>query len=312
MVAQTRTEPSRALPTLETIYRPSAPLDLLLTLAPLRHGHFDPTVRLRASEAWRATRTPHGAASIRLAVMAAGVHATAWGPGAEWLIAALPELLGERDEPERLRPTHPLLRELVHRFSGLRLGRSNAVFEALIPAVLEQKVTGIEARRSYRALLGRYGEPAPGPLPLRTPPAPEVLASLPYHAFHPLGIEQRRADVLRRAGRVAVPLEAGSDLPLDGARRRLLAAPGVGPWTAAEVARVAWGDPDAVSVGDYHMPSVVAWALAGERSADDARMLELLEPYRGQRGRVVRLLEAAGIQPPRAGPRAAPRRIQQL
>jgi 3-methyladenine DNA glycosylase/8-oxoguanine DNA glycosylase len=85
--------------------------------------------------------------------------------------------------------------------------------------------------------------------------------------------------------------------------------PGVGPWTAAEVALRALGDTDAVSVGDFHIPNMVAWALAREPRATDARMLELLEPYRGQRGRVIRLLEAAGVAAPRFGPRMSPRAI---
>ena len=71
----------------------------------------------------------------------------------------------------------------------------------------------------------------------------------------------------------------------------------------------AFGDPDVVSVGDVHLPSTVSWALAGEPRATDERMLELLEPFRGQRGRVVRWIESAGIQAPRFGPRMPPRRI---
>jgi 3-methyladenine DNA glycosylase/8-oxoguanine DNA glycosylase len=98
-------------------------------------------------------------------------------------------------------------------------------------------------------------------------------------------------------------------MPPDAARRRLESLPGVGPWTAAEVALRALGDVDAVSVGDYHLPNLVAFALAGEPRADDARMLELLEPYRGQRARVIRLLETSGIGAPRYGPRMAPREI---
>ncbi|MGH2393265.1 MAG: DNA-3-methyladenine glycosylase 2 family protein, partial [Candidatus Limnocylindria bacterium] len=136
-----------------------------------------------------------------------------------------------------------------------------------------------------------------------------VLAGLPYFAYHPFGLERRRADIIRRAGRLGARLE---DCAPAQANRLLASVPGIGPWTIAEVRRVAFGDPDAVSVGDYHLPSLVAWALAGEPRADDARMLELLEPYRGQRGRVQLLLEASGIQPPRYGPRLAPRRIADL
>jgi 3-methyladenine DNA glycosylase/8-oxoguanine DNA glycosylase len=80
----------------------------------------------------------------------------------------------------------------------------------------------------------------------------------------------------------------------------------------AEVARVALGDADAVSVGDYHVPSIVAWALAGERDGSDERMLELLEPFRPHRGRVQRLLEEAHIRPPARGPRMQARAIDRL
>ena len=139
------------------------------------------------------------------------------------------------------------------------------------------------------------------------PPSPEALRGLPYHAFHPLGVERRRADVIRRAAARAAWLEAARDAA--EASRRLMALPGIGPWSAAEVVRSAFGDPDAVSVGDYHVPNIVAWALAGEPRADDARMLELLEPYRGQRGRVQRYLEVGRITAPRYGPRLAPRDI---
>jgi 3-methyladenine DNA glycosylase/8-oxoguanine DNA glycosylase len=174
--------------------------------------------------------------------------------------------------------------------------------------VLEQKVTGTEAFRAYARLLRRHGEPAPGPdAGLLLPPRPETLAGMPSYAWHPLGVERRRAEVIRRAASRATWLEAAADAV--GLHRRLTSLPGIGPWTAAEVQRSALGDPDAVSVGDFHIPNTVAWALAGEPRADDARMLELLAPYEGQRGRVQRLLEVGGIVAPRYGPRMAPRSI---
>jgi 3-methyladenine DNA glycosylase/8-oxoguanine DNA glycosylase len=92
----------------------------------------------------------------------------------------------------------------------------------------------------------------------------------------------------------------------------LQAFPGIGPWTAAEVGLRAFGDPDAVSIGDFHLPNMVAFALAGEPRGTDERMLELLEPYRGHRGRVIRLLELGGTAAPRYGPRVSPRRIDAL
>ena len=186
-----------------------------------------------------------------------------------------------------------------------------------MPAVLEQKITGDEARRVYRALIQAHGEPAPGPLGLRLGPSAERLAALPYYAFHPLGLERRRADLLRRLAASARRLEALTALDPAEARRRLQAIPGIGPWTAGEVGRAAFGDPDAVSVGDYHLPDLVCWMLAGERPGSDARMLELLEPWRGQRGRVVRWLELAsfdlaGLGPARRGPRMPSRSIAGL
>lgn len=100
--------------------------------------------------------------------------------------------------------------------------------------------------------------------------------------------------------------------PQSEAFARLQTIRGIGPWTAAEATRTAFGDPDAVSVGDAHLPDLVSWALAAEPRGDDERMLELLAPYSGQRARVIRLLEVSGIRIPRFGPRFAPRRIGQI
>ena len=221
-------------------------------------------------------------------------------------------MLGADDDPAAFEPPPGLLRELQRRNPGLRFGRSDAVFESLLPAIAEQKVTGFEARRAYRGLIRVYGEPAPGPGRLRLAPAPERLAALPYYAFHPFGLEQRRAEIMRRAAARAPWLEAAGKLGPDAALARLRSVPGIGPWTAAETVRTAFGDPDAISIGDYHLPNLVCWALAGEPRGDDARMLELLEPFRGQRARAARLLETSGIGAPRYGPRMTPGNIGRL
>jgi 3-methyladenine DNA glycosylase/8-oxoguanine DNA glycosylase len=291
------------------------PLDLGLTLRPLWRGPRDPTMWLTAHEVIRTTRTSDGPATTRLRVRGDTLQAETWGPGAEPALASVPQLVGLDDDPTTLPVAHPLIRELARRAPGLRIGRTNAVMEALVPAIIEQKVTGHEAFRSFRALVRAYGERAPGPakdLDLWVQPTAETLAGLPYHRFHPLGIERRRADTIRFAASRAGRLEECTTMPADAARKRLESLPGVGVWTANEVSLRALGDQDAVSVGDYHLPNLVAWALAGEPRATDARMLELLEPWRGQRARVIRLLESSGIGAPRYGPRMEAREIASI
>ena len=273
------------------------PLELATTLAKCR------LPRVPAPGWWRATRTPEGPGTERLWVDGGRLHVEAWGPGASWLCEHAGELVGEGADVPEFRPRHPLLAELHRRHPGLRVPRTRAVFEALVPAVLEQKVIGHQARHSYRRLVAELGEPAPGPVPIRLPPVPATVAATPYWAFHRWGVEQRRAQTIIGAARHAARLEEAVAMDPAAAARRLTTLPGIGPWTAAEVAVVALGDADAVSVGDFHLPHQVAWALAGEPRATDERMLELLETYRGNRARAIQLIELAGIMPPRRGPR---------
>lgn len=279
------------------------PLDLGLTLGNLRRGGRDRTIRIEPGRAWRASWTPGGAATLRLELTSTAVQATAWGPGARWAVRAAPALVGLDDEPGSFHPRHPLLSTIHRSHPGLRLGRTGRVFEALVPTVLEQKVPGVEAWAAYAALVSALGEPAPGEGELLLPPTPRRLLATPYWTFHRFGIERRKADVIRNAAALARGLDDLVQVGAAEARRLLCSLPGVGPWSAAEVGAVALGDRDAVSVGDYNLPHVVSWALAGEPRGSDARMLELLEPYRGQRARVIRLLGAAGITAPRFGPR---------
>lgn len=288
------------------------PLSLGSTLGPLVHGRADRTIRLSTREAWIALRTPAGPSTLRITHVAPRrVHATAWGDGRDLALERAPSIIGELDEPERLVAQHRIVRRLQRTYDGLRLPRVGSVMHALVPSILEQKVTGTEAARAYAALQRALAERAPGPdAGLLLPPDPGRLAGLPYHAFHPFGVERRRSDVIRGAASAAAWLEAAATA--DEAARRLRSLPGIGVWTTAEVLRSVFGDPDAVSVGDFHIPHSVAWALAGEPRGTDERMLELLEPYRGQRGRVQRLLEVARITAPRYGPRMAPRRIEAL
>jgi 3-methyladenine DNA glycosylase/8-oxoguanine DNA glycosylase len=292
-------------------FRPRMPVDLRLTLFPLqRAGRADPAVRVGAREAWRATRNTDGVATVRYGIDGDWVEVEAWGPGAALELERAPGLLGDGDSLDGFQPRHPVVAELARRFAGLRITRSRAVFESLVPTIFEQKVIGAEARAGYGRMILRLGEPAPGPAGLMVPPGAKRLAHTPYFVFHPFALERRRAETLIGAARRAAWLEAAAELVPEAARARLTSLPGIGPWSAAEVTMVALGDADAVSVGDYHLPHVVAWALAGQPRGDDSMMLELLEPYRGHRGRVLRLLSAGGLGPPRRGPRLALRRME--
>jgi 3-methyladenine DNA glycosylase/8-oxoguanine DNA glycosylase len=299
---------SSTQPDLQELVELPAPIELAATLWPLAHGTGDPTIRFAADGVWRAMRLPDGAVTLQLRQLGpATLRARAWGPGAGAAISMINELVGGLDEPGALVPQHRVLRETIRHHPGLRLPRTRRLLDALVPAILEQKVTGVEARQAFRSLIYRHSERAPGPARLWLQPAPSTIAELPYFRFHTMGVERRRTDLLRVVARQAARIESAPSP--DAAERVLRAIPGIGPWTAAEVLRVAWGAPDAVSIGDFHIPNLVAWALAGEARADDARMLELLEPYRGQRGRVQRLLEASGVRIPRFGPRMSPRSI---
>lgn len=286
-------------------YAPSDPVSLGLVLAPLRQGPGDPTCRREASGWWLTLSTAAGSATLRLRELSGSVEATAWGAGAEHAVAGVPDLLGASDDPEGFEPArHPLVAELHRRLPGLRLTRAGRVMPFLVPTVLGQKVTGFEQKRAWRQLVTRHGEPAPGPAPagMRVAPTPAAWKLVPSWQWHTAGVGSQRADTVMRAVAVGEALERTATMDAAEASRRLRSIPGIGAWTAAETVQRSHGDPDAVSVGDFHLSKVVGSALIGRRVDDDG-MLELLEPWRGHRHRVVRLIEAAGIGYERHGPR---------
>jgi 3-methyladenine DNA glycosylase/8-oxoguanine DNA glycosylase len=293
-------------PDASTVWRPVVPVDVRRTLAPLHRGRADPTHQLDGDGAlWRTSQMRTGPVSYRLSQLGLHeVHCAAWGPGAPELVAGLPDLLGGRDLADGFEPRHPLLAELAARLPGLRVPRTGRVVEALVPAVLEQKVTGAQAKAAFRRLVLRFGTPAPGPAPagMCVPPSPDVWRRVPSWEWHRAGVEPPRSRTICAAMRVADRLEETVGMPPSDAARRLLAVQGVGAWTAAEVAQRALGDTDALSVGDYHLAGFVGWALLG-RPLDDDGMVSLLEPWRPHRYRVVRLLECSGRTKPRFGAR---------
>jgi 3-methyladenine DNA glycosylase/8-oxoguanine DNA glycosylase len=287
-------------------WRPQLPVDVRLSLSPLRRGGGDPTHRIGEDGAlWRTSRMPSGPATLRLVQSGLReITAQAWGPGAAEVLAGLPDLLGARDDDAGFEPAHPLLVEAAARNPGLRVPRTGRVVEVLVPAVLEQKVTGKQARASFRRLVLRYGDPAPGPAPegMRVPPSAETWCRIPSWEWHAAGVDPQRSRTICRAMQYAERLEQAVGMEREDAARRLSAVPGIGAWTVAEVAQRALGDADALSVGDYHLSSFVGWALVG-RPLDDDGMVALLERWRPHRYRVVRLLECSGFRKPRFGPR---------
>ena len=291
-------------PLRRTISSP-VPVDVRRALLTIAEGRSDPSISVRPERSLVAQRTPAGPATVALVQRGQEVDAEAWGPGAEWALERASGLVGADDDPSGFEPArHPVVHRLALSHRAVRILRTGLVTEALLRAVVGQVVTGKEAKRSYARMTRALGQPAPGPGDLVLPPDPARVGRLAYHHFHRWGIERRRAETLIRVARASRRMEEAAAMPLADAVARITAVRGVGPWTAGKVGMVALGDPDAVPVGDYHLPNTVAWALAGEPRADDDRMLELLEPFAGHRGRVILLLGAAHIGAPRFGPRA--------
>ncbi len=284
------------------------PVDLGATLGPLLRGRGDPAHRFDAAgRFWWACATPEGDGTLSAWARDGAVQAQAWGAGAPWLLDRLPVLLGAGDDWSGLDlSAYPVLQRTRHTRPGVRLPNTGLVLDALVPAILEQKVTGQEARRSWRLLLTRFGRPAPGPVPeLRVPPSPRDLLDVPTWDWHRFGVDLKRQRTIRAAAAVARRMEECVAMSPDDALARLQVVPGIGPWTAAETLQRAVGHPDAPSVGDYHLPNMVVHLLTGRARGSDEEMLALLAPWAGQRQRVMRLMELTGIAAPRYGPRFA-------
>lgn len=274
------------------------------TLGPISWMKGDPTAATAPGRFVRATLTPAGAATMALTWSADRAEVEAWGPGADWVVDSTPGLLGLDDDHHDFEP--PMgdpLRDPWRRNRGLRLGATGTVWHDLAWFIPQQRVTSAGAARSWGAMVRAWGEPAPGPLDLLLPPAPELIAARHYSDFHRFGIERKRADHLRTAARAASRLQGVVDMAATDARAVLEQLPGIGAWTSTNIAATTLGDRDTVILGDDGIPSMVGWSLAGERNADDARMLELLAPYAPHRWRALRLVMIAGSRQPKRGPK---------
>lgn len=286
-------------------WRPPFPLDLAAVLGPLCRGRGSLNFRGDRGVWWLAANTPSGKGTLALLRRPDGVvEADAWGPGAEFLLDGVPALLGAEDDDTGFVAHHPVVARARHDAPGLRLGSTRRVWDSLVLAVLEQKVSGKEAIRSWAELCRWFGTPAPGPGPasLRVPPSPVAIRSIVDWNWHRIGVDLKRRTALINAARVAPRLEEAVELRGSEGRALLRKVSGIGVWTAAEIAQRAWGDPDAVSFGDYNIPSMVGHTLLGRR-IDDEAMAELLAPYAPQRQRAIRYLEVGGARAPRFGPR---------
>ena len=298
---------------------PDGPYSLSRSLAPLLRGNSDPSFCVQGDVIWNAFTTPDGPATMRLAPAGGGeagralVDIQAWGPGAAAAVQAAPRLLGADDDwrgfdDPAFNATLPrMVREARRRSVAVRLPSSGRMVDQLVPIILEQKVTVIEARRGYRYLVHRYGTPAPPagtstPAGLVVPPTAAQWLRVPSWEWHKAGVGPQRSATVMRALRSAVALERLAALPAVQAAGKMQVIPGIGVWTAAEVVQRTPGCPDSISVGDYHLAAYVGAALTGRRT-DDAGMLRLLEPWRGQRQRVVRMIQSTGFRKPTFGPR---------
>ena len=297
------------------VYDTAGPYSLSQTLGIIRRGPGDRTMALAPGLAWLAFTTSLGPATLGITQRASRLHVRSWGPGAEQALAGVPSLLGLHDDwaafdsPTFAATLPHRVREARRRHQSVRLPSTGRIVDALVPAILEQKVTTLEAVRAYTALLRKYGTPAPGaglhpdvPGTLTVAPTAAQWAAIPSWDWHRVGVGPQRSDTIQRMVRSASGLERLNQLPAKEAGRKMQSIPGIGVWTAAEATQRTHGDPDQVSVGDYHLAAYVGWALAG-KPVDDAGMLELLQPWQGHRQRVVRMLQLSGFRKPTFGPR---------
>ena len=288
---------------------PIGDIDLAATLRNTAILPGDPTVRLEPGRFVRATITPDGTGEIRV-VWADGVAAVeAWGDGAEWLIERAPRLLGLEDDVTGFDPDGPL-RDVWRRNHRTRIAATGTVWHDLAALIPQQRVRFVDAADNWRQMVRAWGEAGPGPNELLLPPDPAAMARRSYVEFHRFGIERSRAQILVNAAKVAGRLHRSADQPWAEAAPRLGSIRGVGPWTMGGLQGVTWGDPDTVITGDIGFPGAVGWFFERDERADDARMLELLEPFRPHRYRVLNLVLGSGVSPPRKHHRLAKNPIQ--
>jgi 3-methyladenine DNA glycosylase/8-oxoguanine DNA glycosylase len=286
-------------------------IDVLNTVQMIGIYGLDPTFRKGPGFFAKAVLTPDGPGTMRLTWSAGGeAHAEAWGAGASWLLEQAPRWLGLADSIDGFDPSlNARVDALWRQHSGLRLAAAGVIWQELVLVLLGQRVTTEEASKSWNRMCRIWGEPAPGPCDLQLPPTPETIASLSYVDLHRINVERRRAHAILLAAKRANRLEEAAGMSTADAITRLSALPGLGIWTATATVLASHGDPDIVLLRDYGLPTLVNYAFTGDSKrldpdlGGDEVMTAHLEPWRGHRQRIIRLLFVAGVAVPRRGAR---------
>ena len=198
----------------------------------------------------RSLRLVHGAGVVELTPTGAGVDARfdlddeRDRPAAVAKARRLLDLDAEPDAVDSALGGDPALGPLVRRHPGRRSPGTVDGAELAVRAVLGQQVSVAGARALAGRLVQAAGEPLRRPVGGVTHlfPTTAALAELD------LPMPASRARALRALAAARVPLDPDADRQESVAR--LLALPGIGPWTAAYVAMRALGDPDVFLAGD--------------------------------------------------------------
>lgn len=259
---------------------------------------------------------------IRVAATGQGISAQA---AAELLARRGGQILGIQDswqETELLLDAlgdqlSAALSRVRQRHPGVRLPATGALFDQLVTATFEQKVTHDQARTGWRQLLRRHGAPPPASTLVPTPPWMRLpltgsqLRRVPSWEWHQLWVQPALSKTIQRVAERATTvhqLSARTERDPKSVAElglRLRSVPGIGEWTVAEALQRSHGAADLPSVGDYHLSNFVGAAMTGART-DDAGMLRLLAPYAPHRQRIIRLLKLSGFQHQKYGPKLSP------
>jgi len=270
-------------------------------------GQRDPTVQRGIRGVRMARWVRSGAATVELLWEDGRILGTAWGPGATEAMTYIPQWVGLHDTP-CIDFGRDALNRRLSPVLGTHLSRAPFVSHEVLGHILQQQIAWRDAARIWFQLVSGVGEEAPGPFGLRMPLTFEQMKRTPYGFFQQVGISEPRIHAIREVGRLGYRLDEWLAVSQEDFVRRVTTLPSIGPWTANHVLAVSMGAPDVVVRGDYTIPHTVAWVLAREARATDDRMEELLQPFKGNRWRLVRLLWALNVQAPRRGPRMSGQR----